>query len=92
MLMMIKDREKEVGIHAEIPRDIKADIEINISSKSGKESVCELRINNVIQTVLLSSMVDGKKSKATLNNGFLDVTLPKSDTAKSYTIKISPSY
>ncbi|WP_333841191.1 Hsp20/alpha crystallin family protein [Pelomicrobium sp.] len=99
----IIDRDAEVVVRAEVPGVNKEDIEISLtgnvltikgeSKREEKEEKgdyyrCEISRGAFSRTVSLPAEVDESKAKASLSDGVLEITLPKTETAKKRTIKI----
>lgn len=98
------DRPDEVVVRAEVPGYKKEDIEISVSNSTltlkGETKVeekeekgdyyrCEISRGSFYRMVDLPAAVDEEKAKATMKDGVLELTLPKSEKAKRRTIAIS---
>jgi HSP20 family protein len=101
--MDVIDREKEVLIRAELPGINKEDINVSVSGNSvtvqgstRKESESdkdqyhhrEIVSSFVSRTLPLSCEVDGDKAVARLDNGLLEVTIPKVERATRKRVEI----
>lgn len=97
------DRDAEVVVRAEVPGVNKEDIEISLTGNAltikgqskheekeekGDYYRCEISRGAFSRTVSLPAEVDESKAKASLNDGVLEITLPKTETAKKRTIKV----
>ncbi|HZR03477.1 MAG TPA: Hsp20/alpha crystallin family protein [Burkholderiales bacterium] len=100
----ILDREEEVVVRAEVPGMNKEDLEISVvgtrftikgqtkreeKEEKGDYYRCEVTRGSFSRTVTLPAEVDDAKAKAQLNNGILEVTLPKLEKARKRAITIS---
>ncbi|TAK87490.1 MAG: Hsp20/alpha crystallin family protein [Betaproteobacteria bacterium] len=98
------DREDEVVVRAEMPGYKKEDIEISVSGSTltlkgetkaeekeekGDYYRCEISHGAFSRTVALPAEVDEAKTKASMKDGVLELTLPKVEKAKRRTITIS---
>jgi HSP20 family protein len=87
-----------VKIRAEVPGFSAAELQIGIEpgrltiaghqeskaeQKSGKAVQVESRVKKVLRVIPLPADVDGAKATATLSNGVIELTLPKSVKAKA---------
>ena len=83
--------EKEIEISVE-PRRLtitgKRETETKREEKKTKTVYSEFCSNQILRTVDLPATVDAEKTTATLKNGVLQLTMPK--TAKAKTIEIKP--
>ena len=97
------DRDKEVVVRADLPGVAKEEIDIQVGEntvtirgesrrevKEEKENYYrrELSYGGFSRTVGLPAAVDGDKAKAELKDGVLEVTLPKSESAKRHAVKV----
>lgn len=97
------DRDNAVVVRAEIPGVDKKDLEVSMTentltvkgsvSREEKEEKgdyyrCEIARGAFSRTVSLPGDVDGSKASATLKDGVLEISLPKSETAKRRNIKV----
>jgi HSP20 family protein len=100
----VLERDKEIVVTADLPGVAKEDIKINVrdnmleisaEKKMEKETKEEGYIkrerayNRFYRTIRLPSSVDEASSKATFNNGVLEITLMKTKEAKKSNIPIS---
>jgi HSP20 family protein len=83
--------EKEIEVSIE-PRRLtitgKRETETKREEKKNKTVYSEFCSNQILRTVDLPAIVDAEKTTATLKNGVLQLTMPK--TAKAKTIEIKP--
>lgn len=97
------DRETEIVVRAEVPGIAKEDLDLSVTDNSVTIRGCtsvnkeEKRDNyfrtetsrgEFSRTVTLPSAVDGSKAKAKLDNGILELTMPKVESAKRKNISI----
>ena len=97
------DRDEEVLVRAEVPAVKKEDIEVSISGnmvtikgetkreekeEKGDYYRSEISRGAFSRMVALPADVDESKAKAALNDGVLELTLPKVEKAKRRTIKV----
>jgi HSP20 family protein len=97
------DHENDILVRAEVPGCTKDDIDISLSDStmtirghSGEEHkeedkdyyYHETSYGEFTRTVALPTDVDADKAQAKLNNGILEVTLPKVETSKRKQIKV----
>lgn len=83
--------EKEIEVSVE-PRRLtitgKREAEARMEEKKSKTVYSEFCSNQILRIVDLPASVDAEKTSATLKNGVLQLTMPK--TAKAKTIEIKP--
>jgi HSP20 family protein len=99
----VVDRPNEVVVRAEVPGVDKKDIEVSVSGnmltirgesrKEVKEEKgdyfrAELTRGSFSRTLALPAEVDDSKTKASMKDGMLELTLPKVEKAKRRSIKI----
>lgn len=99
----VLDRDKEIVVTADMPGVDKNDIRINVKNdtleisaekKMEKETKEEGYIrrergyDRFYRSIRLPSGVDESKADAKFNNGVLEITLPKTGTAKSKYIQV----
>lgn len=99
----VYEEKDEVVVKAELPGLEKSDIEVNISDseltlKGEKKQEQEIKEENFhrrersygafLRTVELPSDVQADKVKASFKNGVLEVRVPKTEEAKTKTIKV----
>ncbi len=99
----IIDRDAEVVVKAEVPGVNKEDIEISLTGnvltikgetkreekeEKGDYYRCEISRGAFSRTVSLPAEVDESKARASLNDGVLEITLPKTETSKKRIIKL----
>ena len=99
----VLDRENEICVRAEVPGFTKDQVDVSVnhnsltikaqSSSESKEEDGdyyrqEMTRGYLARTVSLPSEVDGDKAKATLNDGVLEVTVPKAASSKRQRVKI----
>lgn len=97
------NRDNEIFVRAEIPGIEKQDLNISItdnlltvkgkSSSEKKEEKGDYHRREISnfsfsRSVLLPGAVDESKTTASLNNGILEITLPKMETSKRKTIAV----
>ncbi|MEO0083537.1 MAG: Hsp20/alpha crystallin family protein [candidate division WOR-3 bacterium] len=97
------DKKDKIVVKAEIPGVDKKDMTISISEDEltirgevkREEEVnekdyyrCERTYGRFSRTIPLPTAVDKSKAKATYKDGILEITLPKSETAKEKEIKV----
>lgn len=97
------DGDTIITIHAELPGVRKEDLEVSVNeetvtlrghrnheSHAESESYfrSEITRGEFQRTVALPSPVDASKAKAKLENGFLELILPKVEKAKRHSIKV----
>jgi len=102
--MDVIDREKDILIRAELPGVDKKDLDISVSDNllvvkgtSNYESSTEkneyynseIKKGTFSRSLNLQSNIDSTKIKASLNNGLLELTIPKISKTKRKTIKVS---
>jgi len=102
--MDVLDREKEVLVRVELPGIDKNDLDVSVSSNSitvqgttRKENESdkdqyhhkEIVSSYVSRTQPLPCEVDGDSAVAKMNNGLLEVTIPKIESAKRKKVEIS---
>jgi HSP20 family protein len=100
----VLDRENDVCVRAELPGFAKKDIEVSVSGgsvtiKASTESEekeekgdffrQEISRGFVSRTVSLPAEVDGEKATARLNDGVLEVVIPKVAKAKRQKVEIA---
>ena len=100
----VVDRPNEVVVRAEVPGVDKKDIDVSVSGnmltirgetkKEVKEEKgdyyrAELTRGTFSRTLVLPAEVDDSKTKATVKDGMLELTLPKVEKAKRRNIKIA---
>jgi len=100
----VLDRESDVCVRAELPGYAKKDIEVSVSDgsvtiKASTESEekeekgdffrQEISRGYVSRTVSLPAEVDGEKATARLNDGVLEVVIPKVAKAKRQKVEIA---
>lgn len=100
----IIDREKDILIRAELPGVDKKDLDVSVSdnllvikgtskyeSSNEKNDYynSEIKKGTFSRSLSLPSNVDATKIKASLNNGLLELTIPKIGKTKRKTIKVS---
>ncbi len=99
------DRDDEVVVRAAVPGYKKEEIEVAVSDstltikgetkaeekeeKEGEYYRWEIQHGSFSRVVDLPSPVDESKAKATMKDGLLELTLPKSEKAKRRTISIT---
>lgn len=98
------DRENEVLVKAEVPGVEKKDLDISVgentvivkgsSSHEEKEEQGdfyrhEISSGTFSRTIVLPAQVDGTKAKAVFKDGVLELTIPKVETAKRHSVKVS---
>lgn len=98
------DREAEVLVKAELPGVDKKDIEVSVGEDSvtikgetrheekeekGDYYRSEITRGSFSRTVALPATVNGEGAKARMNNGVLEITLPKVEKAKRHSISVS---
>jgi len=99
----VYEEKDEVVVKADLPGLDKNDIEVNISDseltlKGGKKKAEEIKEENFyrrersygafLRTVELPCEVQADKVKASFKNGVLEVRVPKTEEAKTKTIKV----
>ncbi|GIX28653.1 MAG: hypothetical protein KatS3mg123_2534 [Burkholderiales bacterium] len=67
---------------------IKGETKREEKEEKGDYYRCEISRGAFSRTVSLPAEVDESKAKASLNDGVLEITLPKTETAKKRTIKV----
>lgn len=97
------DREKEVYIRAEIPGVNKQDLDVSVNEDSvtikgetrheAKEETgdfyrCEIAHGGFVRTVALPCAVDADKAAAKLNDGVLELTMPKVKQSRRRKVEI----
>ncbi|MGE5027106.1 MAG: Hsp20/alpha crystallin family protein [Betaproteobacteria bacterium] len=97
------DRDEEILVRAEVPGVDKKDLEISVSEntvtitgktnhedREEKGSYCRCEVTHGVfsRTVALPGDVDADKAKTRLNEGMLELTLPKVAKSKRHTIKL----
>jgi len=102
--MDIIDRDNEVVVKVELPGVEKNDLDVSISDDtltvrgtSGKEHTeekgdyyrSEIRKGSISRTVSLPPGVDSAKAAAKFKDGILELTIPKTNTSKRKTVKIT---
>lgn len=102
--MDVVDREKEVLVRVELPGINKEDIDVSVSgnsvtvqgttrneSESDKDQYHHKEIvsSYVSRTLPLPCEVDGDSAVAKMDNGMLEVTIPKVESAKRKKVEIS---
>lgn len=100
----VVDRPNEVVVRAEVPGVDKKDVQVSVSGnmltirgeskKEVKEEKgdyyrAELTRGSFSRTLALPAEVDDSKTKASMKDGMLELTLPKVEKAKRRSIKIS---
>lgn len=98
------DRESEVLVRAELPGVDKKDIDISVGENAvtlkgetrheskeekGDYYRSEITRGSFSRTVALPSPVNGGSAKASMNNGVLEITLPKLEKAKRHSVSVS---
>jgi HSP20 family protein len=98
------DRPDEVVVRAAVPGYKKEEIEISVSNstltikgetkKEEKEEKgdyyrCEISQGSFSRMISLPAEVDESRSKASMKDGMLELTLPKIEKSKRHTISIS---
>ncbi|MDX1376969.1 MAG: Hsp20/alpha crystallin family protein [Burkholderiales bacterium] len=99
----VVDRANEVVVRAEVPGVEKKDIEVSVSGNmltirgetrketkddSGDFYRAEITRGSFSRTLALPAEVDDSKTKASMKDGMLELTLPKVEKAKRRSIKI----
>lgn len=99
----VVDRDKEVLIRVELPGVEKKDVEVSVSdnilaikgsvhreSENEKEGYFrrEISQSDFSRSLSLPAGVDATKVSASLNNGVLEVSLPKNENAQRRTIEV----
>jgi len=99
----VVDRDDEVVVRAEVPGFKKEDIEISAAGdmltikgetkteqkeEKGNYYRCEISREAFSRTLQLPAAVDESKAKAKMQDGMLELTLPKLEKAKRHAIKI----
>jgi HSP20 family protein len=97
------DRDEEVLVRAELPGVDKKDLDVSMTETAltirgqthrkeeeehGQFHRCEIVRGEFTRTVALPAEVDGTHAKAQFQDGLLEITLPKLETAKRHTIKV----
>ena len=97
------DGEENVVIRAEIPAVAKKDLDISVNDTSvtikgkvvreerrekGEYCRCEIGVGEFSRTLALPCAVDGSRAIAHLEDGMLELTLPKVEKSKRHTVKI----
>jgi HSP20 family protein len=100
----LEDREKEYCLTVDLPGFKKEDVDMEISDESltisakkseskedkGKNFVRkERRAQSFYRRILLPEKIRSDEAKASLNNGILEVTLPKKEPKETKKLKIS---
>lgn len=98
------DREADLMLRAELPGVDKDDLEITLSGdyltiraerefeeEEEKENFHrrEVGYGDLVRTITLPCEVEAEKVKAILKEGMLEITLPKAQVAKRYTVKVA---
>ena len=98
------DRDDEVVVRAAVPGYKKEDIEISVSNSTltlkgetkteqkeekGDYYRSEITQGSFYRMIELPAPVDEAKAKASMQDGMLELTLPKAEKAKRHTISIS---
>ena len=101
--MDVIDRDKDILIRAELPGVEKKDIDISVTdnmitikgeskyeSKTKKDEYysSEIKKGSFSRTVMLPTNIDSSKIKADLNNGLLEVAIPKTGKSKKVSVKV----
>jgi HSP20 family protein len=99
----IIDGENSITLRAELPGVRKEDLDVSVNeetvtirgssvheerSESASYIRSEIAQGEFVRTVALPGAVDASKAKAKLENGVLELTLPKVEKAKRHSIKI----
>lgn len=99
----VVDGATEIVVRAEVPGVAREDLDVSMSEDSvtirghsrREEKIeaanyfrAEISRGEFSRTVALPSAVDASKSKAKLENGMLEITLPKVEKAKRHSIKV----
>jgi HSP20 family protein len=97
------DNETEIVVRAEVPGIRKEDLDVSMNeetvtirghtsreekTESGNYYRSEISHGEFVRTVGLPSAVDAEKATAKLENGVLELTLPKVERAKRHAIKV----
>jgi len=97
------DRDKEILVRAELPGVDKKDLDISLTDNTltihanmrhekdeehGEYRRAEIRRGEFQRTMTLPAEVKGDQAKAKVENGMLELTLPKAEAAKRRTIKV----
>jgi HSP20 family protein len=100
----IIDRDDDVIVRAEVPGYRKEDIDVSVSNglltikgetkteekqEKGDYYRCEISHGGFARTLSLPASVDDSKAHAAMNDGVLELTLPKLEKGKRHTIAIS---
>lgn len=101
--MDVIDNDSSILVRIEVPGIDKKNIDISVTDttltvkgsqmKEAKEEKtnffrCEISRNDFTRSFALPVNVDSTKVSATLKDGILEITLPKSDGVKSHTVKV----
>jgi HSP20 family protein len=101
--MDVIDHDQDILVRLEVPGIDKKDIDISVTdatltvkgshateSKEEKPNYfrCEISRSDFSRTVALPVNVDSTKVSATLKDGILEISLPKTDGAKRHTVKV----
>jgi HSP20 family protein len=99
----VVDREAEIVVRAELPGVRKEDVEVSVSNQTVTIRGCawreqkgegenyfrtEISRGEFIRAVELPSSVDAGIARARLENGVLEVILPKTEHARRHTIRV----
>ena len=99
----ILDRENEILVRAEVPGVKKEDLSIEVQGnqlflsgrhedeseqEQGNYLYRERRFGSFTRSIQLPEDVDGDKVKASCQDGILEITLPKAETAKRKKISV----
>ena len=99
----IIDRDDELVLRAEVPGVDKKDLDISMTDNTvtikgttkhektvekGDYYRAEITRGSFARTVALPADVDGAKTKATFNNGMLELVMPKVEKSKRRAIKV----
>lgn len=96
------DNDNQLLVRAAIPGFGKDDIEVTstndaVTIRGQKEEEAsgegeyyrrEIRCQNFLRTVHLPTQVDDTKARATFRDGVLEISLPKTESARRHTLKI----
>jgi HSP20 family protein len=97
------DGDAVITVHAEIPGVKKEDLDVSVNedtvtirgrssheerSESDSYFRSEIARGEFVRTVALPGAVDASKAKAKVENGVLELTLPKVEKAKRHAIKV----
>ena len=101
--MDVIDGESEIIIYAELPGVRKEDLEVSVSEdsvairgrssydeklQSGNYYRSEIVRGEFVRTVGLPGAVDPTKARARMENGILELRLPKAPNAKRHPVKV----